>query len=278
MPYYLDLEKRLSRQVGLNLSDPLLKFVVKFYTPDPSQLEEEFTRYLFSLQVKRDLATGVLSCNDNTAALMASFIVQGEVQMKSPFWPFFLGLFLRRDFFAFFSTFFYFPSRMRGLFRRGLPWRELFIRLQIRTASELRFREENSRVPQEAHWTIPSGSGFAFVGDCEEDWDVWGSLPSCEGKFRLQVLRTDAKISFSQDEDGVHLSLAVCHMGVLVFQNGTKINAFSWAKIRKISFKRKRFILKLHPETYVSFLIIFLFSLLIFYFIHAAKVSRGKKL
>ena len=30
------------------------------------------------LQVKRDLASGQLHCNDNTAALMASYIVQGE--------------------------------------------------------------------------------------------------------------------------------------------------------------------------------------------------------
>lgn len=41
-------------------------------------------------------------------------------------------------------------------------------------------------------------------------------------------------------------------MGIVVFQNSTKINTFSWAKIRKISFKRKRFLIKLHPEGYVS--------------------------
>ena len=41
-------------------------------------------------------------------------------------------------------------------------------------------------------------------------------------------------------------------MGIVVFQNFTKINTFSWAKIRKISFKRKRFLVKLHPEGYVS--------------------------
>lgn len=41
-------------------------------------------------------------------------------------------------------------------------------------------------------------------------------------------------------------------MGIVVFQNYTKINTFSWAKIRKISFKRKRFLIKLHPEGYVS--------------------------
>lgn len=34
-------------------------------------------RFLFCLQIKRDLATSTLQCNDNTAALMASYIVQG---------------------------------------------------------------------------------------------------------------------------------------------------------------------------------------------------------
>lgn len=77
--YWLDLEKSLNRQVGLSLVEPVLRFCVKFYTPDPLQLEEEYTRYLFCLQVKRDLATGSLQCNDNTAALMASYIVQGSV-------------------------------------------------------------------------------------------------------------------------------------------------------------------------------------------------------
>ena len=48
------------------------------------------------------------------------------------------------------------------------------------------------------------------------------------------------------------LNLAVAHLGVLVFQNCTKINTFSWAKIRKLSFKRKKFLIKLHPEGYVS--------------------------
>ena len=55
-----------------------------------------------------------------------------------------------------------------------------------------------------------------------------------------------------QDHDGVPLNLAVAHSGVLVFQNFAKINAFSWAKIRKLSFKRKKFLIKLHPEGYVS--------------------------
>lgn len=76
MQYWLDLEKPMCRQVGLTLPDNLLRFCTKFYTPDPAHLEEEFTRYLLCLQVKRDLAHGLLQCNDNTAALMASYIVQ----------------------------------------------------------------------------------------------------------------------------------------------------------------------------------------------------------
>jgi FERM/RhoGEF/pleckstrin domain protein 2 len=36
-------------------------------------------RYLFSLQIKRDLAEGQLHCNENTAALMASYIIQGII-------------------------------------------------------------------------------------------------------------------------------------------------------------------------------------------------------
>ena len=67
----------MNRQLGLP-TDPVFRFGVKFYTPDPGQLEEEFTRYLFCLQIKRDLAQGILRVNDNTAAVLASYVVQGK--------------------------------------------------------------------------------------------------------------------------------------------------------------------------------------------------------
>ena len=84
--YWLDLDKQMNHQVGMSSSgEPQLRFCVKFYTPDPAQIEEEYTRYLFSLQIKRDLAMGMLQCNDNTAALMASYIVQGRFITTSLF-------------------------------------------------------------------------------------------------------------------------------------------------------------------------------------------------
>jgi FERM C-terminal PH-like domain len=51
----------------------------------------------------------------------------------------------------------------------------------------------------------------------------------------------------------VPLNLAVASVGVVVFQNFAKINTFSWAKVRKLSFKRKKFLIKLHPEAHVSY-------------------------
>ncbi len=56
----------------------------------------------------------------------------------------------------------------------------------------------------------------------------------------------------ARDYENVQLFLATSHQGVLVFHNNQKINTFSWAKIRKLSFKRKRFLVKLHPEGFVS--------------------------
>ena len=60
------------------------------------------------------------------------------------------------------------------------------------------------------------------------------------------------KMHAAKDHESVPLNLAVAHFGIAVFQGITRINTFSWAKIRKLSFKRKKFLIKLHPEGYVS--------------------------
>ncbi|XP_008945374.1 PREDICTED: FERM, RhoGEF and pleckstrin domain-containing protein 2-like, partial [Merops nubicus] len=54
----------------------MLRLAVKFFPPDPGQLQEEYTRYLFALQIKRDLAEERLTCSDNTAALLVSHLLQ----------------------------------------------------------------------------------------------------------------------------------------------------------------------------------------------------------
>ena len=38
-------------------------------------------RYLYALQIKKDLSIGQMVCSENTAALLASYIVQGKEYM-----------------------------------------------------------------------------------------------------------------------------------------------------------------------------------------------------
>ncbi|XP_066941559.1 FERM, ARHGEF and pleckstrin domain-containing protein 1 isoform X5 [Macrobrachium rosenbergii] len=192
----------MNRQVCLSQVEPVLRFCVKFYTPDPAQLEEEYTRYLFALQIKRDLAHGWLLCNDNTAALMASYIVQAEC-----------GDFVEEDYpdHRYLSLYKFVPSQDAELERKIMENHKKHVGMTPATA-DLNLLETARR--------------------CE----LYG-----------------IKMHPAKDNEGVPLNLAVAHMGVLVFQNHTKINTFSWAKIRKLSFKRKRFLTKLHPEGYLPY-------------------------
>ncbi|XP_037950420.1 FERM, ARHGEF and pleckstrin domain-containing protein 1 isoform X2 [Teleopsis dalmanni] len=197
--YWLDLEKPLNRQVGLSLIDPVLRFCVKFYTPDPAQLEEEYTRYLFCLQIKRDLAMGSLQCTDNTAALMASYIVQASC-----------GDYVPEDY----------PDHTYLSSYRFVPHQDATMQRKI-------MENHKKHVGQ---------------SPAEADLNLLETARRCE--------LYGMKMHPAKDVEGVPLNLAVAHMGIAVFQNITRINTFSWAKIRKISFKRKRFLVKLHPEGY----------------------------
>nr|XP_021190750.2 FERM, ARHGEF and pleckstrin domain-containing protein 1 isoform X3 [Helicoverpa armigera] len=199
--YWLDSEKPMCRQVGLSMLEPNLRFCVKFYTSDPARLEEEFTRYLFCLQVKKDLATGCIQCNENTAALMASYIVQAEC-----------GDFVPEDYpdHTYLSGYKFFPGQD--------------------SESERRIMENHKK--------------HLGQSPAEADLNLLETARRCE--------LYGIKMHPAKDHEGVPLNLAVAHLGIIVFQNYTKINTFSWAKIRKISFKRKKFLIKLHPEGYVS--------------------------
>ena len=50
------------------------------------------------------------------------------------------------------------------------------------------------------------------------------------------------------DHNGVVFNLAVGHPGILIFLNNTRQSILAWPRIRKLSFKRKKFIIKLHQE------------------------------
>ncbi|XP_065167109.1 protein 4.1 homolog isoform X2 [Atheta coriaria] len=74
---WLDLEKRISKFMK---NEPWrFKFEVKFYPPDPAQLQEDITRYHLCLQIRNDILNNKLPCSFVTHALLGSFLVQSEV-------------------------------------------------------------------------------------------------------------------------------------------------------------------------------------------------------
>ncbi|XP_037078365.1 protein 4.1 homolog isoform X4 [Pollicipes pollicipes] len=74
---WLQLDKPIKKQLK---SEPWeLRFAVKFYPLDPSQLQEDVTRYQLCLQIRNDIITNKLPCSFVTHALLGSFLVQSEL-------------------------------------------------------------------------------------------------------------------------------------------------------------------------------------------------------
>uniref|UniRef100_A0AC34QJY2 Moesin/ezrin/radixin homolog 1 n=1 Tax=Panagrolaimus sp. JU765 TaxID=591449 RepID=A0AC34QJY2_9BILA len=79
---WLDAKKSIKRQM---VCPPYhLFFRVKFYVNDPSKLIEEYTRYQFYLQLRKDLIEGRLPCTDEEAAILGSYAAQSEIGDFSP--------------------------------------------------------------------------------------------------------------------------------------------------------------------------------------------------
>ncbi|PAA53101.1 hypothetical protein BOX15_Mlig028165g2 [Macrostomum lignano] len=196
---WLDHEKTLPKQCPATI-ELIFYFSVKFYPPDPHLLEDEYTRFLFALQIKRDLVNGLLPCAENTMALLASYLVQAEI-----------GDFLEEEYL------------------------DTLYLTQLKVLPQP-YTEDLLKKVMEYH--------KAHIGLTPEDSEY--SLLDTARKVELYGIRLHP----AKDHEGLPLNLAVAHAGVLVFQNTSRINTFSWAKVRKLSFKRKKFLVKLHPEGY----------------------------
>ncbi|XP_042256420.1 FERM domain-containing protein 7 [Thunnus thynnus] len=190
---WLELLKPLTKQIKYS-NDLFFRFIVKFFPPDPGQLKRGLTRYLFALQIKQDLSNGSLTCNDNSAALLVSHILQSEL----------------------------------GDYDEELDCHHLEMKQYVPNQEYLdhkiiKFHKKHRGVS-------PADSDIHLL-EVARKLDMYGIRPHP-----------------AHDGEGMRINLSVTHSGVLVFQGNTKINTFSWAKIRKLSFKRKHFLIKLHDK------------------------------
>ncbi|XP_054426397.1 FERM, ARHGEF and pleckstrin domain-containing protein 2 [Pteronotus mesoamericanus] len=192
---WLEPMKPISRQIR-RPKNAVLRLAVKFFPPDPGQLQEEYTRYLFALQLKRDLLEERLTCSDTTAALLTAHLLQAEIGDYD-------------------ETL----DREHLKATRYLPHQE-------------RCLEKILEFHREHMGQTPAESDFQVL-EVARKLEMYG-----------------IRFHKASDREGAKISLAVSHMGVLVFQCTTKINTFNWSRVRKLSFKRKRFLIKLHPEVH----------------------------
>ncbi|XP_012680786.1 FERM, ARHGEF and pleckstrin domain-containing protein 2 isoform X2 [Clupea harengus] len=192
---WLEPTKLVVRQVRRPMNT-LFRLSVKFFPPDPGQLQEEYTRYLFSLQMKRDLMEGRLICTENTAALLASHLVQSEIGDYDDV-----------------------ADREYLKVNKLLPYQE-------------RVQEKIMELHRRHLGQTPAESDFQVL-EIARKLEMFG-----------------VRFHPAADREGTKINLSVAHMGLQVFQGNTKINTFNWSKIRKLSFKRKRFLIKLHPDVH----------------------------
>uniref|UniRef100_A0A3P9PHU6 FERM, ARHGEF and pleckstrin domain-containing protein 2 n=1 Tax=Poecilia reticulata TaxID=8081 RepID=A0A3P9PHU6_POERE len=192
---WLEPTKPIARQVRIP-ANTLFRLSVKFFPPDPGQLQEEYTRYLFSLQMKRDLMEGRLICTENTGALLASHIVQSEIGDHD-------------------------DAADREFLRASklLPYQD-------------KVQERIMEFHRRHLGQTPAESDFQIL-EIARKLEMYG-----------------VRFHPAADREGTKINLTVAHLGLQVFQGNTKINTFNWSKIRKLSFKRKRFLIKLHPEVH----------------------------
>lgn len=79
---WVDLDKPMTKMFK---NDPwVLQFAVKFYPPEPAQLQEDITRYHLCLQVRNDILEGRLPSSFITHTLLGSYLVQSELGDYDP--------------------------------------------------------------------------------------------------------------------------------------------------------------------------------------------------
>ncbi|XP_050949527.1 FERM domain-containing protein 7 [Labeo rohita] len=194
---WLELLKPLAKQIKRR-NNLTFRFIVKFFPPDPGQLQKELTRYLFALQIKQDLCNGSLTCNDNSAALLVSYLLQAEI-----------------------------GDYVEELDKQHLDNKRYIPNQECLHKKIMRFHKRHrGQSPAEAD---------SQLLEVARKLDMYGIRPQA-----------------ASDGEDMRINLAVTHSGVLVFQGNTKINTFSWANIRKLSFKRKHFLIKLHATVAAS--------------------------
>ncbi|XP_031416311.1 band 4.1-like protein 3b isoform X2 [Clupea harengus] len=79
---WLDPVKEMKKQIRSGQWN--FTFIVKFYPPDPAQLQEDITRFYLCLQLRDDIVSGRLPCSFATHTVLGALTAQAEVGDYDP--------------------------------------------------------------------------------------------------------------------------------------------------------------------------------------------------
>ena len=160
------------------------------------RLFEEYTRYHFYLQIRKDILDGHLTGPENTMALLGSFVLQSE-----------LGDFC--------------PDEHSGNYCSNICF-----------------------VPNQSDEFVNKVKSLHRLHTGQTPADA--ELNYLEEAKKLEFYGVD--LHQARDADSNDIQIGVSGSGLTVFRNLVKLNTFSWAKIVKISFKRRFFFIQLKHE------------------------------
>ncbi|KAH8384747.1 hypothetical protein KR093_007339 [Drosophila rubida] len=220
---WLDLEKPVAKFFR---SDPWpLAFAVKFYPPEPSQLQEDITRYHLCLQVRNDILEGRLPCTFVTHALLGSYLVQSEMGDYDP---------------------------------KEMPTRAYLKDFKIAPNQAMELEDKVMDLHKTHKYVMTTNdltqtqlTRFSVLLCCRGQSPAEAELHYLENAKKLAMYGVD--LHPAKDSEGVDIMLGVCASGLLVYRDKLRINRFAWPKILKISYKRHHFYIKIRPGEFEQY-------------------------